>query len=95
MRLEVSIEISTVIVVDAPAAAFTMPCWRLQVPGVSNIDFLRAASNARRKAIGQAELVRRFLCFLHPHLHTAATHADAHSKARQPSPGPCRLPADT
>lgn len=28
----------------------------VEVPGVSNIDFLRAASNARRKAIGQAEL---------------------------------------
>jgi hypothetical protein len=49
------------------------PCWRrLQVPGVSNIDFLRAASNARRKAIGQAELVRRLLLLLLPHLHIAA-----------------------
>ena len=28
----------------------------IEVPGVSNIDFLRMACNARRKALGQAEL---------------------------------------
>ena len=31
----------------------------VEVPGVSNTDFLRAACNARRKAMGQPELVRR------------------------------------
>ncbi len=30
----------------------------VEVPGVSNTDFLRAACNARRKAMGQPELVR-------------------------------------
>lgn len=30
----------------------------VEVPGVSNIDFLRAASNACRKRRGEAELVR-------------------------------------
>lgn len=32
----------------------------VEVPGVSNIDFLRAASNACRKRRGEAELVRPF-----------------------------------
>jgi len=28
----------------------------MQVPGVSNVDFLRMACNARRKQLGQPEL---------------------------------------
>ena len=28
----------------------------IEIPGVSNVDFLRMACNARRKALGQAEL---------------------------------------
>ena len=28
----------------------------VEIPGVSNIDFLRVAANARRKALGQPEL---------------------------------------
>ena len=28
----------------------------MEIPGVSNIDFLRIATNARRKASGEAEL---------------------------------------
>ena len=28
----------------------------VEIPGVSNIDFLRVATNARRKALGQPEL---------------------------------------
>lgn len=36
-----------------PFASFQTP---VEIPGVANIDFLRMATNARRKALGQSEL---------------------------------------
>ena len=77
-----------------PSSCNTLRWRRPQVPGVSNIDFLRAASNARRKAIGQAELVRRFLlppaCSPSP---MPSHSVIAHSQSRVPPPAHCRLPA--
>ena len=45
----------------------------MEIPGVSNIDFLRIATNARRKAQGQSELdPLEFYAFVMPKVRAVA-----------------------
>jgi Fe-S cluster assembly ATP-binding protein len=44
----------------------------VEIPGVSNIDFLRAATNAKRRAAGQPELdPLEFYAFVMPKVREA------------------------
>lgn len=67
----------------------------IEVPGVSNVDFLRMACNARRKALGQSELdPLEFYAYIMPKVRRA--HArNCCEPCRRKHPYRYPIPADT
>ncbi len=54
----------------------------VEIPGVSNIDFLRMAANARRKALGQPELdPLEFYAYIMPKVSSAESKTTQHRVA--------------